>query len=83
MADSLTGVQYFVSGNGAKRGTYSPIKQSLFGAVDPGFMTHEINNDILTTTLIDHTGLTIYTHSQKRIIKKHEIAQQKILSAAA
>jgi len=74
LQDSPTGIQYFLSGNGAKRGTYSPIKQSLFGVVDPGFMTHSVNGlSSMTTNLVDLKGNMIYTYTQKRIPKRHEI----------
>lgn len=73
MQESKNGIQFWLSGNGAKRGTYAPIKQSLFGAVDPGFMTHSISGvDTMTTSLVDLTGKLIYTYEQKRIPKKND-----------
>lgn len=73
LQDSKNGIQYFLSGNGAKRGTYSPIKQSMFGAVDPGFMTHSIDGlKSMTTNLVDLKGNLIYTYTQNRIPKKHD-----------
>lgn len=35
MLIGLQGVQYFVSGSGAKLGTFSPTQESLFGVVEP------------------------------------------------
>jgi len=71
--DSKTTTQYFVSGNGAKRGTFTPIKQSLFGVVDPGFMLHTITGlSSLHTQVIDLNGKTIYEYTQMRIPKSHD-----------
>lgn len=73
MQELPTGIQFFLSGNGAKRGSYKPIKQSLFGVVDPGFMTHSISGvDTMTTNMIDLKGQMVYTYTQKRIPKKND-----------
>lgn len=72
LQNSANSTQFFVSGNGAWRGSYTPIKQSVFGVVDPGFMTHTIDGDKLVTTAIDHTGKTVYQYTQARIPKTHK-----------
>jgi len=54
------GIEYYVSGNGAKRGTYIPVKQSIFGDVDPGFMIHSLNHTHMYTQVIDKQGKIIY-----------------------
>jgi tartrate-resistant acid phosphatase type 5 len=73
LQDSTTSTQYLVSGNGAKRGSYSPIPQSKFGMVDPGFMLHNVMGlDNMTSTVIDLNGKTIYEYTQTRIPKKHD-----------
>lgn len=73
LQDSPSSTQYYVSGNGAKRGTITPIKQSMFGVVDPGFMTHQIvGRSNLTTTMIDLNGKQIYSYTQNRLTKRYE-----------
>ena len=57
-------IYYYVSGNGAKRGTYSDIKQSIFGAVDPGYMIHSMNQTHMYTQIIDKDGKVLYTTVQ-------------------
>lgn len=66
LQDSATGTQYFVSGNGAKRGSINSPKlaQLKFGVVDPGFMSHMITKDSMVTTLIDGSSKTLYTYKQ-------------------
>jgi len=54
------GVDYFVSGNGGKIGTYSPIPQSMYGVVDPGFMVHHVNKTHFVTRMIDMNDKEIY-----------------------
>jgi len=73
LQDTPTGTQYLVSGNGAWRGTIKPIKQSIFGVVDPGFMTHRITaDDQLISDAIDLNGKSVYTFTQKRRAKNWE-----------
>jgi len=73
LQESKNTTQYFVSGNGAKRGDITPIPQQLFGVVDPGFMLHSIRgNNEMTTVVVDYAGKTIYAYDQKRMIKPWE-----------
>jgi len=73
MQESKKSILFFLSGNGAKRGSYTPIKQSLFGVVDPGFMTHSISGlDTMTTNMVDLKGKLVYTYTQTRIPKKND-----------
>lgn len=53
-------VHYFVSGNGAKRGTVQAIPQSVFYKVDPGFMVHQINGTQMVVYMYDLTGDMIF-----------------------
>jgi len=77
--ESPTTTQYFVSGNGAKRGSYSPTAQSLWGVVDPGFMLHSITGlDTMSTTVIDLAGKVVYSYTQKRIPKRHEQERKRV-----
>jgi len=74
--DTVDGVQYLVSGNGAWRGTIKPIKQSVFGVVDPGFMTHRVtSDDTLITEAIDLNGKSVYNYTQRRRMKKWEMTK--------
>jgi acid phosphatase len=57
-------VEYFVSGGGTYRGTYTAIKQSKFGTIIPGFMVHQITATNMTTTLIDRDGKEVHRHTQ-------------------
>jgi len=71
--DSPSTTQYFVSGNGAKRGSYSAIPQALWGVVDPGFMLHTVNGlETMETVAVDLNGKQIYDYTQKRIPKRHD-----------
>ena len=73
LQEAANTTQYFVSGNGAKRGSITPIPQQKFGVVDPGFMMHEVTGlDSMTTQVVDMNGKTIYTYTQKRIAKRHQ-----------
>jgi len=60
------GVQYYVSGAGALRGSVKPISTTLFAAVDPGFMVHQVSGDEMTTTFMGHQGRPIYSHTIQR-----------------
>lgn len=51
---------YYISGNGAKRGTYHAIDESIYGIVDPGFMLHQINTTHMYTQFIDLNGIVVY-----------------------
>lgn len=53
-------VWYLVSGGGGKVGTYAPVKQSAFGTVDPGFMVHTVQGDVMTVTIVDSKGRERY-----------------------
>ena len=78
LQESENSTQYFVSGNGAKRGSISPIPQQLFGVVDPGFMLHSIQHrDLLRTSVMDMTGKIIYHYQQTRLPKRHDLAAQQ------
>ena len=73
LQESTNSTQYFVSGNGAKRGSIAPIPQQLFGVVDPGFMLHSIRGKTeMTTTVVDYHGKTVYAYDQKRLVKPWE-----------
>lgn len=61
-----TGVDYFVSGNGAKRGSYSAIPESLFGVVDPGFVVHTVGSDKMDVKYIDRKGTLVYSYQAQR-----------------
>jgi len=62
LQESANSTQYFVSGNGAKRGQITPIPQQLFGVVDPGFMLHSIRGKTeMSTAVVDFNGKTIYS----------------------
>jgi hypothetical protein len=41
-------------------GTYAPVKQSAFGTVDPGFMVHTVQGDVMTVTIVDSKGRERY-----------------------
>jgi len=74
--NAKTSTQYFVSGNGAKRGTFNPTKNSVFGRVDPGFMLHSIQGlTTMHTAVVDLDGTTIYQYSQNRIPKRHDVSR--------
>ncbi|EKX51282.1 hypothetical protein GUITHDRAFT_103199 [Guillardia theta CCMP2712] len=60
------GVQYYVSGNGCLRGIVKPLPMMEFGAVDPGFMHHQVDGDVMITTWIDMNGRAIYSHTLKQ-----------------
>ena len=73
LQESATSTQYFVSGNGAKRGDITPIPQQKFGVVDPGFMLHAVHGlETMSTMVVDMTGKTIYEYTQKRMVKRHQ-----------
>ena len=77
LQDSANATQYFVSGNGAKRGDITPIPQQKFGVVDPGFMLHAVHGtEAMSTQVVDMTGKTIYHYTQRRLPKRHEKKQQ-------
>lgn len=68
--DQDNSVEYFVSGNGAKRGSASDIDQTRFAVVDPGFMVHEIMPSSMKTTFVDGQGTEIYVYEQAPRPKK-------------
>ena len=73
LAEAANATQYFVSGNGAKRGSIAPIPQQRFGVVDPGFMLHAVHGlDTMSTYVVDMTGKVVYQYTQKRIVKRHQ-----------
>ena len=73
LQESANTTQYFVSGNGAKRGDITPIPQQLFGVVDPGFMLHSVHGrHEMSTAVVDYNGKTIYHYAQKRLSKPWE-----------
>lgn len=70
-------VNYFVSGNGCKRGEImKKTPETLFGVVDPGFMLHTIDNDVMTSSLVDLNGQTIYSFNQTRTQKQKKNVHQ-------
>jgi len=78
LRESTIGVQYLVSGNGAWRGTIKPIPQTVWGVVDPGFMTHRITSDEkMITEAIDLNGKTVYSLTQPRRTKRWEQLSQQ------
>ena len=56
---------YYVSGNGAKRGTYVTTRQTVWGVVDPGFMVHSMNTTHMLTQVIDREAKVVYTTTQQ------------------
>jgi len=58
-------VNYFGSGAGGKKGTFTSTPETVFGANDPGFMVHTLSPDgnSMTVEMIDMDGKTIYTTS--------------------
>jgi tartrate-resistant acid phosphatase type 5 len=67
---SNNGVEFFVSGNGSKRGKVGSQQDTSadslnFAKVDPGFMVHEIDAQQLVTRVIDHNGVELYTYTIK------------------
>ena len=73
LSQSTNTTQYFVSGNGAWRGTITPIPEQKFGVVDPGFMLHSVRGKTeMSTVVVDLNGKTIYSYDQKRIAKRWE-----------
>jgi 3',5'-cyclic AMP phosphodiesterase CpdA len=59
-------VEYFVSGNGCKRGSITKLPQTKFAVVDPGFMIHRINSTAMLVDLVDGKGSIIYSYAQKQ-----------------
>ncbi len=62
------GIQYYISGNGAKRGILqsgdsTSMARVEYAVVDPGFMVHQVFPDYMVTTLVDHYGNHIYKHT--------------------
>lgn len=73
LQQSKNTTQYFVSGNGAKRGDITPIPEQLFGVVDPGFMLHSVRGKVeMSTVVVDLNGKTIYSYDQQRMPKRWE-----------
>jgi len=64
-----SGIEYIISGSGAKTGNTSQIYQSRFDYGDCGYTIHEINDSVLTTSFIDsETSKVLYSFDleQKR-----------------
>lgn len=59
-------IDYYVSGNGGKRGTYSPIPESRFGIVEPGFTAHEVTRNTMAVRYFGHDGRLLYSTVQAR-----------------
>lgn len=60
------GVNYFVSGNAAKRGDVHSIPQTKFAVVDPGFTLHELTAQEMRVTFVDENGNQIYKTTLQR-----------------
>ena len=65
------GIEYIVSGAGAKSGNNSKIFQSIFSYGECGYTIHKISNNIMTTLFINEKSEIIYSFDlpQKRNIK--------------
>eukprot|EP00475_Leptophrys_vorax_P036812 TRINITY_DN6280_c0_g1_i1.p1 TRINITY_DN6280_c0_g1~~TRINITY_DN6280_c0_g1_i1.p1 ORF type:complete len:581 (+),score=152.65 TRINITY_DN6280_c0_g1_i1:240-1982(+) len=64
-------IEYFISGNGGKRGSLKDVTSTAadsvkFAKVDPGFMIHEVGTDNMTVTVIDYQGAFIYNFTQHK-----------------
>jgi len=59
-------VHYYVSGAGAKTGTYTPIDQSVFGTTSSGFMLHSLTSSAMTVSFIGRNGDLLYNFVQPR-----------------
>jgi len=64
------GVNYWLSGSAAKKGTYSPVKQTLFGMTDAALMTHQLYGDSMTTQIVGANGKVVYKYTQLRNPKR-------------
>jgi hypothetical protein len=61
-----TTVNYYVSGSGAKTGSYTPIDQSVFGTTSSGFMLFSLYSWELNVSFIDRNGQLLYNYTQPR-----------------
>lgn len=64
---SDSGVEYIISGSGAKTGTTSKIYQTKFNYESNGYTIHSINKNILKTSFIDsYTSQELYSFEQEQ-----------------
>jgi tartrate-resistant acid phosphatase type 5 len=64
---SDSGIEYVISGAGAKKGYTSRIYQTKFNYESNGYTIHEINKNILKTSFIDsYTSEVLYSFEQER-----------------
>jgi len=64
---SDSGIEYIISGSGAKTGNTSRIYQTKFDYRSNGYTVHEINKNILKTSFIDsYTSEVLYSFEQEQ-----------------
>jgi len=64
---SDSGIEYVISGSGAKTGNTSKIYQTKFDYGSNGYTIHEINKNILKTSFIDsYTSQVLYSFEQEQ-----------------
>jgi len=59
-----TVLEFFVTGNVCKSDVIKSNDLLVFGKVDPGFLMHSINGNLMTNTFMDSSNNVIYTTSQ-------------------
>lgn len=62
-----SGIEYVISGSGAKTGDISPIYQTKFSHGSNGYTIHEINENTMKTSFIDSfTSQVLYSFEQEK-----------------
>jgi len=67
---SSGGIDYFVSGGGAKLGRCKNLPETKFGKAVGGFMLHQLAADKMTTTIVDDNGNALYETVTPRVNRR-------------